>query len=96
LEWSSENSMPLPNIRILQYLTRLNWWWALPIPGGAAYTRKEIDGLVDWIRRPQIGAKGMVYAKYNDDGSFKSSVDKFYDQEDLARWAEATGQNQET
>ncbi|MCM4171803.1 aspartate--tRNA ligase [Arenibacter sp. TNZ] len=63
----------------------------IAIPGGAAYTRKEIDGLVDWIRRPQIGAKGMVYAKYNDDGSFKSSVDKFYDQEDLARWAEATG-----
>lgn len=63
----------------------------IAIPGGAAYTRKEIDALVDWVRRPQIGAKGMVYAKYNDDGSFKSSVDKFYDQEDLAKWAEATG-----
>ena len=63
----------------------------IAIPGGASYTRKEIDGLVNWVRRPQVGAKGMVYAKYNEDGSFKSSVDKFYDQEDLAKWAEATG-----
>jgi len=63
----------------------------IAIPGGAAYTRKEIDALVDWVRRPQIGAKGMVYAKYNEDGSFKSSVDKFYDQEDLLNWAAATG-----
>ncbi|MBU2905080.1 aspartate--tRNA ligase [Arenibacter algicola] len=63
----------------------------IAIPGGAAYTRKEIDALVDWVRRPQIGAKGMVYARYNEDGSFKSSVDKFYDQEDLAKWAEVTG-----
>jgi aspartyl-tRNA synthetase len=64
---------------------------AIAIPGGAAYTRKEIDALIDWVRRPQIGAKGMVYAKYNEDGSFKSSVDKFYDQEDLQKWASATG-----
>ena len=63
----------------------------IAIPGGAAYTRKEIDALVDWVRRPQIGAKGMVYARCNEDGSFKSSVDKFYDQEDLAKWAEVTG-----
>ncbi|MEZ4971575.1 MAG: aspartate--tRNA ligase [Flavobacteriaceae bacterium] len=63
----------------------------IAIPGGAAYTRKEIDALVDWVRRPQIGAKGMVYARCNEDGSFKSSVDKFYDQEDLAQWADATG-----
>ncbi len=62
----------------------------IAIPGGASYTRKEIDKLIDWIRRPQVGAKGMVYAKYNEDGSFKSSVDKFYDQEDLAKWAAAT------
>ncbi|MDL5513477.1 aspartate--tRNA ligase [Arenibacter sp. M-2] len=65
----------------------------IAIPGGAAYTRKEIDALVDWVRRPQIGAKGMVYAKFNNDGTFKSSVDKFYDQEDLAKWAAATGAN---
>jgi len=62
----------------------------IAIPGGASYTRKEIDKLIDWVRRPQVGAKGMVYAKYNEDGSFKSSVDKFYNQEDLAKWAEAT------
>ncbi len=62
----------------------------IAIPGGASYTRKEIDKLIDWVRRPQVGAKGMVYAKYNEDGSFKSSVDKFYDQEDLAKWAAAT------
>ncbi|MBD1259848.1 aspartate--tRNA ligase [Maribacter polysiphoniae] len=63
----------------------------IAVPGGASYTRKEIDALVDWVRRPQVGAKGMVYVKCNEDGSFKSSVDKFYDQEDLAQWAEATG-----
>ena len=63
----------------------------IAVPGGASHTRKEIDALVDWVRRPQIGAKGMVYVKCNDDGSFKSSVDKFYNQEDLALWAEKTG-----
>ena len=63
---------------------------AIAVPKAASYTRKEIDGLVDWVKRPQIGAKGMVYVKCNEDGSFKSSVDKFYDQEDLAKWAEAT------
>ena len=63
----------------------------IAVPGGAAYTRKEIDKLVAWVKRPQIGAFGMVYAKYNEDGSFKSSVDKFYNQEDLTAWAEKTG-----
>ncbi|TRZ45922.1 aspartate--tRNA ligase [Robertkochia solimangrovi] len=63
----------------------------IAVPGAAAYTRKEIDALIDWVKRPQIGALGMVYAKYNEDGSFKSSVDKFYDEEDLKKWAEATG-----
>jgi len=62
----------------------------IAVPGGASFTRKEIDGLTDWLRRPQIGAKGMVYVRCNEDGSFKSSVDKFYDQEDLKKWAEAT------
>lgn len=51
------------------------------------YTRKQLDALTDWVRRPQIGAKGLVYLKYNSDGTFKSSVDKFYTQEDLAEWA---------
>ena len=63
----------------------------IAVPGGNSYTRKEIDKLIDWVRRPQVGALGMVYSRCNDDGSFKSSVDKFYDQDDLAKWAEVTG-----
>jgi aspartyl-tRNA synthetase len=63
----------------------------IAVPGGASYTRKEIDKLVDWVKRPQVGALGMIYVKCNEDGSFKSSVDKFYDQEDLAKWAAETG-----
>jgi aspartyl-tRNA synthetase len=63
----------------------------IAVPGANSYTRKEIDKLIDWVRRPQVGALGMVYCRCNDDGSFKSSVDKFYDQEDLAKWAETTG-----
>ncbi len=63
----------------------------IAVPGGNAYTRKEIDKLIDWVRRPQVGAKGMVYVRCNEDGSFKSSVDKFYSEEDLQKWAEATG-----
>ena len=63
----------------------------IAVPGGNNYSRKEIDKLIDWIRRPQVGALGMVYVRCNDDGTYKSSVDKFYDQEDLANWANATG-----
>ncbi|MBO3115477.1 aspartate--tRNA ligase [Winogradskyella sp. DF17] len=63
----------------------------IAVPGANSYTRKEIDKLIDWVKRPQIGALGMVYCRYNEDGSFKSSVDKFYSQEDLAKWAEVTG-----
>jgi len=59
-------------------------------PGCASYTRKEIDALIDWVKRPQVGASGMVYVKCEEDGTFKSSVDKFYDQSDLKKWAEAT------
>ena len=66
----------------------------IAVPGAASYTRKEIDKLVDWVKRPQVGAKGMVYVKCNEDGTYKSSVDKFYDQEDLAKWAEVTGAKQ--
>ncbi len=62
----------------------------IAVPGGNSFTRKDIDKLIDWVKRPQIGALGMVYCRCNDDGSFKSSVDKFYDQEDLAQWAAAT------
>lgn len=62
----------------------------IAVPGGNNYTRKEIDKLIDWVKRPQVGALGMVYCRCNDDGSFKSSVDKFYSQADLAQWAETT------
>jgi aspartyl-tRNA synthetase len=66
----------------------------IAVPGAASYTRKEIDKLIDWVKRPQVGAKGMVYVKCNEDGTYKSSVDKFYNQEDLAKWAEVTGAQQ--
>ena len=52
------------------------------------YTRKDIDKLIEWVQRPQIAATGLVWVRYNEDGTFKSSVDKFYSQEDLAAWAE--------
>jgi aspartyl-tRNA synthetase len=57
-------------------------------PGCAGYTRKQLDKLTDFVRRPQVGAKGLVYVKYNDDGSFKSSVDKFFDAEVLKSWVD--------
>jgi aspartyl-tRNA synthetase len=63
----------------------------IAVPGAGNYTRKEIDALIDWVKRPQVGASGMVYAKCNEDGTYKSSVDKFYDQEDLTHWAKITG-----
>ena len=63
----------------------------IAVPGGNTYTRKQIDNLIKWVKRPQVGALGMVYCRVNEDGTFKSSVDKFYNQEDLARWAEVTG-----
>ena len=63
----------------------------IAVPKAGEYTRKEIDGLIEWIKRPQVGASGMVYVKCNEDGTYKSSVDKFYDQEDLAQWAKITG-----
>ncbi len=55
--------------------------------GAASYTRKQLDALTNWVKRPQIGAKGLVYVKCNEDGSFKSSVDKFFDQDALKAWA---------
>jgi aspartyl-tRNA synthetase len=54
----------------------------------AEFTRKQIDELTEWVKRPQIGAKGMVYLRYNTDGTYKSSVDKFYSEADLKVWAE--------
>lgn len=58
-------------------------------PDCAVYTRKQIDELTDWIKRPQIGAKGLVYVRYNTDGSIKSSVDKFYSESDIKKWVDA-------
>ena len=62
----------------------------IAVPGGNEYSRKDIDKLIDWVKRPQIGSLGMVYVRCNEEGSYKSSVDKFYDQDDLAKWAKAT------
>lgn len=59
--------------------------------GGAEYTRKQLDELTDWVKRPQIGTSGLVYCRYQNDGILKSSVDKFYDAERLKQWAEAMG-----
>jgi aspartyl-tRNA synthetase len=56
--------------------------------GCAEWSRKQLDALTDYVKRPQIGAKGLIYCKYNTDGTFKSSVDKFFSQEDLTKWAE--------
>ena len=62
---------------------------AISVPGGADYTRKEIDAITEWVKRPQVGAKGLIYIKVNADGTFKSSIDKFYSQEDLSKISEA-------
>jgi len=62
----------------------------IAVPGAASYTRKQIDALIEWVKRPQIGANGLIWVKCNEDGSFKSSVDKFYSQEDLQAWATST------
>ena len=59
---------------------------AINVAGCADYTRKQLDELTEWVKRPQIGAKGLIYAKYNQDGTIKSSVDKFYDEAALKDW----------
>jgi len=61
---------------------------AINVPGCAVYTRAQLDELTEWMKRPQIGAKGLIYMRCNEDGTFKSSVDKFFDPESLALWAE--------
>ncbi|MCB0560895.1 MAG: aspartate--tRNA ligase [Lewinellaceae bacterium] len=60
-------------------------------PGAAEYTRKQVDELTEWVKRPQIGAQGLVYVRFNADGSVKSSVDKFFSEEDLKAWGEKAG-----
>ena len=64
---------------------------AIAVEGAAEYTRKQLDELTEWVKRPQIGAKGLVYIKCNADGTFKSSVDKFYSQEQVKAMAEQAG-----
>ncbi len=64
---------------------------AIAAEGCAEYTRKELDALTEWVKRPQVGAKGLVYIKCNADGTFKSSVDKFYTPEEVKAMAEAAG-----
>jgi aspartyl-tRNA synthetase len=62
----------------------------IAVPGGANYTRKEIDNWIDWVKRPQVGAKGLIWVRCNEDGSYKSSVDNFFNQQDLAEWSKIT------
>ena len=62
---------------------------AIAVPGAAEYTRKQVDELTEWVKRPQVGAKGLIYIRVNADGSYKSSIDKFYGPEDLAKIAAA-------
>lgn len=62
---------------------------AIAVPGGSEYTRKQIDELTEWVKRPQVGAKGLIYIKLNTDGSVKSSIDKFYTPDELKAIAEA-------
>ena len=64
---------------------------AINVKGGNSYTRKEIDKLTDFVKSQQVGAKGLIYCRCNEDGSFKSSVDKFYDQDALGQWASVCG-----
>ena len=64
---------------------------AICAKGAAEYTRKQLDELTEWVKRPQIGATGLIYARHNLDGTIKSSVDKFYNEADLKKWCEACG-----
>lgn len=64
---------------------------AISVPGAAKYSRKQLDALTKWVQRPQIGMQGLIYSKYNEDGSYKSSVDKFFDATAQAGWHELTG-----
>jgi aspartyl-tRNA synthetase len=64
---------------------------AINVEGCASYTRKQLDELTEWLKRPQIGATGLIYVRHNEDGSLKSSVDKFYSEEVLKTWSERVG-----
>jgi aspartyl-tRNA synthetase len=82
---------PLAQHRDFEVFNSANYIVGIAVRKAASFTRKEIDALIDWVKRPQVGAKGMVYVRYNEDGSLKSSVDKFYNEDDLKAWAEHTG-----
>ncbi len=71
-----------------------NYIGAIVVPDGAKFTRKQIDNITKWVKRPQIGAKGLVYVKLNEDGSVKSSIDKFYTPDDFKAWGEKANANQ--
>jgi aspartyl-tRNA synthetase len=64
---------------------------AINVEGCASYTRKQVDELTEWLKRPQIGATGLIYVRHNEDGSLKSSVDKFYSEDVLKTWSERVG-----
>ncbi len=64
---------------------------AIAVPGAAEYSRKQMDEITKWMQRPQVGAKGLIWAKYNPDGSIKSSVDKFYDEATIRTWMKKAG-----
>ena len=64
---------------------------AINAEGCAGYSRKQLDALTNWVKRPQIGARGLVYVKYNEDGSTKSSVDKFYSEDERKAWLDQCG-----
>lgn len=66
---------------------------SISLPGASEYTRKQLDELTEWVKRPQIGAKGLIYIKLNNDGTIKSSIDKFYTQEDLLKIAKEAEAN---
>lgn len=64
---------------------------AISAPGCASYSRKQLDALTNWVKRPQIGMMGLIYSKWNEDGTYKSSVDKFFNEEAQAEWHKAAG-----
>lgn len=67
---------------------------ALSVPGAAEWSRKQIDSLTEWVKRPQIGASGLIWMKFEKDGTMKSSVDKFFSEEDKKEWIDACGSNE--
>jgi aspartyl-tRNA synthetase len=66
---------------------------AINVTGASEYTRKQLDELTEWVKRPQLGMSGLIYVKHNSDGSLKSSVDKFFSEDELKKWAAATSSN---